>query len=42
MNKVFLLIIFPNFIFAQELNFQDIKGWENSDIFAQNIFDNFF
>ena len=42
MNKVFFLIIFPNFICAQQFNFQDIKCWENSDIFAQNIFDNFW
>ena len=42
MKKLIFLISISNVIHSQDITFQDIKGWSDSDVFAENIFDNFW
>ena len=41
--RIILLILFlSNPVFSQDLSFQQIKNWSNSDYFAETVFDNYW
>ena len=41
--RIILLILFlSNPAFSQDLSFQQIKNWSNSDYFAETVFDNYW
>lgn len=42
MKKIILILFFSNPVFSQDLSFQQIKSWNNSDYFAETIFENYW
>ena len=42
MKKIILILFFSNSVFSQDLSFQQIKNWNNSDYFAETIFENYW
>ena len=39
---ILLLLYISNNIFSQDLNFKQIKEWNNSDYFAETMFENYW
>tara|TARA_B100000902_G_scaffold399391_1_gene470020 strand:+ start:3044 stop:3493 length:450 start_codon:yes stop_codon:yes gene_type:complete len=42
MRTVVLIFFLSNPVFSQDLSFQQIKNWSNSDYFAETVFDNYW
>lgn len=42
MRKIVLILFLSNPLFSQDLSFQQIKNWSNSDYFAETVFDNYW
>lgn len=42
MRKIVLILFLSNAVFSQDLSFQQIKKWSNSDYFAEKVFDNYW
>ena len=42
MKKIILILFVSNPVFSQKLSFQQIKNWNNSDYFAETIFENYW
>ena len=41
MKKIILILFLSDPILSQDLSFQQIKNWNNSDYFAETIFENY-
>ena len=42
MKKIILILFLSNPVFSQDLSFQQIKNWSNSDYFAETLFENYW
>lgn len=42
MKTIVLILFLTNSAFSQDISFQQIKNWSNSDYFAETVFDNYW